>query len=217
MNIHKQIATAIRKRLNPALGMKGFPPNVRSRNANGALRRVRGDKLLGTVRDQFRLSKNAFAGHSDRMQVGTLRKKRGVDSEKDLLRGLFGLKGGRTTNNNGRIRAKRGDTHLGTIRKQYGRSQEAFAGHSDRMHLETLEKKRGVSSIREILGNVFGLKGGRKVNGNGQIRAKRGDTHVGTLEKQYGVDFGVRSDMHLSTLRKKLGVDSIRGLLNAVR
>ena len=35
------------------------------------------------------------------------------------------------------------------------------------------------------------------------LRRKRSDTHVGTIERQYGVDFGVRSDMHLGTLLKR--------------
>ena len=35
----------------------------------------------------------------------------------------------------------------------------------------------------------------RDRNEDGRYRQKRGDTHVGTIEKAYGVDFGVRSDM----------------------
>ena len=35
------------------------------------------------------------------------------------------------------------------------------------------------------------------------LRRKRSDTHVGTIERQYGLDFGVRSDMHLGTLLKR--------------
>lgn len=58
---------------------------------------------------------------------------------------------------------------------------------------------------------------GRDRNQDGAFRKKRGDTHVGTLEKTYGVDFGVRSDMHLDTLRKQLGVRSVDDLLRIVR
>ncbi len=36
-----------------------------------------------------------------------------------------------------------------------------------------------------------------------KARRKRRDTHVGTIERQYGLDFGVRSDMHLATLLKR--------------
>ena len=34
-------------------------------------------------------------------------------------------------------------------------------------------------------------------------RRKRSDTHVGTIERQIGLDFGVRSDMHLATLLER--------------
>lgn len=59
-----------------------------------------------------------------------------------------------------------------------------------------------------------GMKGYRSRNDDGQLRKTRGDKHVGSLEKQYGRDFGVRSDMHLETLLKKEGVDSVNDLLN---
>ena len=40
--------------------------------------------------------------------------------------------------------------------------------------------------------------------GNGAVpRRKRSDTHVGTIERQSGLDFGVRSDMHLATLLER--------------
>ena len=58
------------------------------------------------------------------------------------------------------------------------------------------------------------MTGQRSRNADGQLRRKRGDTHVGTLEKQYGTDFGVRSDMHLDTLLKKEGADSLSDLLD---
>jgi hypothetical protein len=43
---------------------------------------------------------------------------------------------------------------------------------------------------------------------DGEIRQKRGDTHVGTLRQTYGDDFapGVRSDMRLDTLRERTGL-----------
>lgn len=59
-----------------------------------------------------------------------------------------------------------------------------------------------------------GMKGERSRNADGQLRQKRGDTHVGTIEKQYGVDFGVRSDMRLDTLLKREGVESLDELLH---
>lgn len=63
-----------------------------------------------------------------------------------------------------------------------------------------------------------GMAGCRARNeGNGQLRAKRSDTHVGTIEAQYGVDLGMRSDAHLSTALDRFGVDSLSQLLKAVR
>lgn len=57
----------------------------------------------------------------------------------------------------------------------------------------------------------------RDRNEDGRYRAKRGDTHVGTIEQQYGVDFGGRSDKHLSTLRRELGATSIADLVRIAR
>ena len=48
---------------------------------------------------------------------------------------------------------------------------------------------------------------------NGELRRKRGDTLVRTIEDQYDVDFGVRGDMRLDTLRHRTGAASIEELL----
>ena len=58
-----------------------------------------------------------------------------------------------------------------------------------------------------------GMRGYRSRNDSGPLRAKRGDTYVGTIEKRYGVDFHVRGDMHLDTLLKKKGADSLNDLI----
>jgi hypothetical protein len=42
-----------------------------------------------------------------------------------------------------------------------------------------------------------GMKGDRPRNKNGQLRDKRNDTHMGTIEKHYSRNFGVRSDKQL--------------------
>lgn len=47
--------------------------------------------------------------------------------------------------------------------------------------------------------------------------ASASDTNVGTIEQQYGVDFGVRSDMQLETLRRQTGLSSIQELLRHAR
>lgn len=58
-----------------------------------------------------------------------------------------------------------------------------------------------------------GMKGIRSRNESGPLRAKRGDTLVGTIEKQYGVDLGVRSDMRLDTLKERTGMASLNDIL----
>ena len=57
----------------------------------------------------------------------------------------------------------------------------------------------------------------RDRDNDGQYRQKRGDTHVGTIEEMYNVDFGVRGDMHVDTLRRQLGVESIADLIRTAR
>ena len=60
-----------------------------------------------------------------------------------------------------------------------------------------------------------GMHGYRSRNEDGELRQKRGDTHVGTIEKKYGRDFDVRSDTHLSTLLEREGVASLDDLINS--
>jgi hypothetical protein len=52
---------------------------------------------------------------------------------------------------------------------------------------------------------------------DGELRQKRGDTQVGNIEREYGVDFGVRSDMRLDTLRERTGLTSIEDLVRDAR
>ena len=58
-----------------------------------------------------------------------------------------------------------------------------------------------------------GMKGYRSRNKNGKLRDKRNDTHIGTIEKQYGVDLGVRSDMHLGEYLKQHQIKSLNDLI----
>jgi hypothetical protein len=60
-----------------------------------------------------------------------------------------------------------------------------------------------------------GMCGYRSRNEDGELRQKRGDTHIGTIEKQYGRDFDVRSDMHLSKFLEQEGVVSLNDLINS--
>ncbi|MBK8324822.1 MAG: hypothetical protein IPL06_19595 [Betaproteobacteria bacterium] len=50
-----------------------------------------------------------------------------------------------------------------------------------------------------------GMRGQRSRNEDGQLRDKRDDTHMGTIEKQYNRDFGVRSDMELGNFLRRRG------------
>lgn len=59
-----------------------------------------------------------------------------------------------------------------------------------------------------------GMRGDRSRNENGLLRDKRNDTHMGTIEKQYGVDFSVRSDMELGTYLEKNHIASLNDLVN---
>ncbi len=67
--------------------------------------------------------------------------------------------------------------------------------------------------VIEMAKDAPGMRGYRSRNQNGELREKRGDTHVGTIEKEYKRDLGVRSDMHLDTLLKQTGSDSLDDLL----
>lgn len=58
-----------------------------------------------------------------------------------------------------------------------------------------------------------GMRGLRPRDLGGQLRQKRGDTHMGTVEKRYNRDFKVRSDMRLDTYLKKTGTKSLNDLI----
>lgn len=48
---------------------------------------------------------------------------------------------------------------------------------------------------------------------SGRLHQKRGDTRADTIEKEYGVDLGVRGDTRLDTLRKLAGANSVEGVI----
>ena len=60
-----------------------------------------------------------------------------------------------------------------------------------------------------------GMKGDRSRNQDGQLRDKRDDTHMGTIEKQYNRDFGVRSDKELGNFLKESNVASLNDLIHS--
>lgn len=60
-----------------------------------------------------------------------------------------------------------------------------------------------------------GMRGYRSRNESGQLREKRGDTHMRSIESKYGCDFSVRSDMHLDTYLEQKGIKSLNDLLHS--
>lgn len=60
-----------------------------------------------------------------------------------------------------------------------------------------------------------GMKGDRSRNQNGQLRDKRDDTHMGTIEKQYNRDFGVRSDKELGNFLQENKIKSLNDLIQS--
>jgi len=123
------------------------------------------------------------------------------------------MAGIRPRNENGKLRQKRGDTHLGTLEDKYG---EISDRRSD-CHLDTIREATGQSLHKLVHGDPEvthepGLND-RQRNQDGTLRKKRGDTHLGTLEKQYGELSPRRSDAHLDTILKDYGVDSLSAML----
>jgi hypothetical protein len=61
--------------------------------------------------------------------------------------------------------------------------------------------------------DAAGMRGFRSRNQDGELRDKRDDTHMGTIEKRYGKDFDVRSDMHLGTFLEEHNIKSLNDLI----
>lgn len=68
---------------------------------------------------------------------------------------------------------------------------------------------------KKVKNDAPGMKGARGRNNDGELRKKRGDTLMGTIEKQYNKDFGVRSDMKLDTFLKKNNLASLNDLIDS--
>lgn len=63
-----------------------------------------------------------------------------------------GMRGDRSRNDDGRLRQKRGDTHMGTIEDKYGRD---FGVRSD-MHLSTFLQQNNVNSLNDLINSNKG-------------------------------------------------------------
>ena len=60
-----------------------------------------------------------------------------------------------------------------------------------------------------------GMRGYRTRNDDGQLCDTRDDTHIGTIEKRYGLDLGVRSDMQLGTYLEEHNIASLNDLVHS--
>jgi hypothetical protein len=69
--------------------------------------------------------------------------------------------------------------------------------------------------MEKVKNDAPGMKGQRGRNDDGQLREKRGDTHMGTIEKIYNRDFGVRSDMELDNFLNQNGLNSLNDLIKS--
>ena len=55
----------------------------------------------------------------------------------------------------------------------------------------------------------------RSKNSKGQFASKRYDTKIGTIEKQYGIDLGVKSNTKLGNYLKDKGYSSLSEMLKS--
>ena len=62
--------------------------------------------------------------------------------------------------------------------------------------------------------DVPGMCGNRSRNQEGHLRDKRDDTHIATVEAQYGIDLGVRGDTHLGNYLQREGLKSLNDLVH---
>ena len=60
-----------------------------------------------------------------------------------------------------------------------------------------------------------GMRGIRSRNNSGRLRDKRDDAHMGTIEREYGRDFGVRSDKELGNFLREKGINSLNDLIQS--
>ena len=126
------------------------------------------------------------------------------------------MRGPRSRNQNGKLRQKRGDTHLSTLEETYGEISDRRGD----THLSTLRELRQMSLSKMVkaepeVTHEEGLNG-RFRNQDGRIRAKRGDTQLETLRDTYGTDFaaGLPGNFPLGLLRAATGLSLSQMLRN---
>lgn len=64
-----------------------------------------------------------------------------------MVKDAPGMRGTRSRNESGKLRGKRGDTHVSTIEKQYNRDFGVRGG----THLNTLLEREGVESLNDLI------------------------------------------------------------------
>lgn len=69
--------------------------------------------------------------------------------------------------------------------------------------------------VQAMSKDAAGMRGQRSRNQDGQLRDKRDDTYMRTIEQQYNRDFGVRGDMHLGNFLEANGVASLNDLIHS--
>lgn len=67
--------------------------------------------------------------------------------------------------------------------------------------------------MTKIKHDAPGMRGPRSRNEDGELRKKRDDTHIGTIEEAYSIDLGVRDDMQLGTYLEQNNIKSLDDLL----
>ncbi|MFA6474761.1 MAG: hypothetical protein WCV88_01005 [Patescibacteria group bacterium] len=67
--------------------------------------------------------------------------------------------------------------------------------------------------MNKIKNDAPGMKGQRSRNQDGELRGKRGDTHIATIEKEYNRDLGVHGNMHLRTYLEQHNIESLNDLI----
>lgn len=61
--------------------------------------------------------------------------------------------------------------------------------------------------------NPSNMKGNRSRDDDGELRRKRDDTLVRSLQKEYGITYqGMRSNQKLAAIRKRVGMDDIKDI-----
>lgn len=67
--------------------------------------------------------------------------------------------------------------------------------------------------MNKIKNDAPGMKGQRSRNQDGELRGKREDTHIATIERQYSINLNVRGDMHLGTYLAERKMASLNDLI----